>query len=772
MKKYIRSGWTIFLSALILIFLQGCRQHEAQPTATAVPTIAAASPTPINTAIFTGITTQNATPLPLPITPSPVATSTISATIQETGQITIGYSVQNRPIVAYPVGEGARKVVVVGGREEAEAWVEPYQNHPETIPAGLTLWLVPDPNPDNADDGVFNANDVSLYENADARFVDCPDQQIKPEINGPYPFSEPESQTLRNFLTDAWLVLFLKTDIATIQPGGCGQSQPSNALAALLAENTGDSVSRVTPFKGSLVDYLAVEGTAAVTLNPNSLNPAVLKVVMDDINQIAGADASASNGTMQWVSSDSSGQRQFPTGTFVHPLAVEHIGRYLYIVDSGRVARLDQQTAAMPQVILAPGDEVAGVQVAEPLDLASDGQLLLVLDRVGDVYAYDPAAESWSVRRYDRPAGETSSHYYLAAAAQPGQPGQHYLLEGSYHFALRQQPDTADFIWPLSEDHLVDITVNQEDVFILSQPPDSQTAGLVHYLDGTKDDGFSPQTILQRPRQVQAVGSLIYVLDRGGRRLVALDADTGTLDSIYLPASGKAWSAFLVDEADGRILFAGQDSLAFFGAPENQAVIQGTGSDISSQMNNPFALENLPTLLMPIGGSQITVRDTQMPGAPRHYRLGIHEGADFYWSAGTPVRAVAAGTVIRAMTDYQDPTEAIFNSWRAVVNNLGYTTAEAEDFYRGRQVWIQHEDGLISRYVHLSAIDPAIREGVTVEAGQTIGEVGNTGSPASLEGPTVDAHLHFELWLDDHYLGQYLRPIETREWLAIILNEH
>ena len=73
--------------------------------------------------------------------------------------------------------------------------------------------------------------------------------------------------------------------------------------------------------------------------------------------------------------------------------------------------------------------------------------------------------------------------------------------------------------------------------------------------------------------------------------------------------------------------------------------------------------------------------------------------------------------------------------------------------------------------MHLSAIDPAIQEGVTVQAGQTIGAVGNTGSPVSLEGPNTDAHLHFELWLNDHYLGQYLRPIETREWLAIILNE-
>jgi hypothetical protein len=34
---------------------------------------------------------------------------------------------------------------------------------------------------------------------------------------------------------------------------------------------------------------------------------------------------------------------------------------------------------------------------------------------------------------------------------------------------------------------------------------------------------------------------------------------------------------------------------------------------------------------------------------------------------------------------------------------------------------------------------------------------------------TADGDLHFELWLGDHYLGQFLRPIELREWLAGLL---
>ena len=52
--------------------------------------------------------------------------------------------------------------------------------------------------------------------------------------------------------------------------------------------------------------------------------------------------------------------------------------------------------------------------------------------------------------------------------------------------------------------------------------------------------------------------------------------------------------------------------------------------------------------------------------------------------------------------------------------------------------------------------------------GDFIGRVGNSGSPASLNDESADSHLHFELWLGEHYLGQYLRPIETRELLEAL----
>lgn len=546
-----------------------------------------------------------------------------------------------------------------------------------------------------------------------------------------------------------WLVIIPLLIVTFLQ--GCRQSE---------AQPVGTAVSEA-PANPTAVNSAVNYGITAAA-SPTSLPVPVTAIPTATSTTLPPSPTPASQDTGHW---------QFPAGTFIHPLALEIIGQNIYILDSGRVQQLDQQTAAMPEVILAPGDEVAGVKVIEPLDLATDGRLLLVLDRAGDVYGYDPQTASWSVRRYDRPVGQTSSHYYLALTAQPGLAEQYYLLEGSYHFALNQRPDTPDFIWPLPENHQIDITVNQNDVYVLSQSPISPTAALVHYRDGARDNDFFPQVDFQRARQVQAANALVYVLDSGGQRLTAVDAETGALHTTHHPPDSTSWSAFLVDEANGRILLAARDRLYFFDTTENQAIIEGTGPYQSPQIHDPQVLETLRGLLMPIGGSDIAVRENQMPGAPRHYRLGIHEGADFYWHAGTPVRAVAAGTVIRATVDYQIPTQEMFAGWSAAVYALGYTSAEAHDFYRGMQVWLQHEGGLISRYVHLSAIDTMIREGVTVQAGQTIGAVGNTGSPVSLEGPDTDAHLHFELWLNDHYLGQFLRPIETREWLAIVFNE-
>jgi murein DD-endopeptidase MepM/ murein hydrolase activator NlpD len=151
----------------------------------------------------------------------------------------------------------------------------------------------------------------------------------------------------------------------------------------------------------------------------------------------------------------------------------------------------------------------------------------------------------------------------------------------------------------------------------------------------------------------------------------------------------------------------------------------------------------------PIAGACLPKGDQLMPNAARTYRNGIHEGVDFYAvdnctaiTRGTPVLAVKAGRVIRADLAYRDPTQAEINAYLSNPN-----TETSLDQFRGRQVWIDHGSGVVSRYAHLSAIAPGIGVGVSVTQGQLIAGVGESGTPESITNPGTEYHLHFEIRL-------------------------
>ena len=100
----------------------------------------------------------------------------------------------------------------------------------------------------------------------------------------------------------------------------------------------------------------------------------------------------------------------------------------------------------------------------------------------------------------------------------------------------------------------------------------------------------------------------------------------------------------------------------------------------------------------PFGGRRV------FNGQPR----APHRGTDMRGPAGTPIHAVAAGTVVLAEPQY----------------------------YSGNVVMVDHGQGVISMYAHLSAFD--VKVGDRVERGQLVGRVGATGR---VTGP----HLHLGL---------------------------
>lgn len=164
-------------------------------------------------------------------------------------------------------------------------------------------------------------------------------------------------------------------------------------------------------------------------------------------------------------------------------------------------------------------------------------------------------------------------------------------------------------------------------------------------------------------------------------------------------------------------------------------------------------------------GALLTSYPGHLPGADRDYRLGIHEGLDFYeWAACIPINAATrvlaakAGSVIRADRDYVEVTPA---EW-AAFGQAGWRGEPILDRLRGRQIWIDHGAGVVTRYAHLGAIHPDIAEGAEVSAGQVIGLVGESGQAVVWEAPGTDLHLHFEIRINDQYLGQGLTPAQAR----------
>lgn len=122
--------------------------------------------------------------------------------------------------------------------------------------------------------------------------------------------------------------------------------------------------------------------------------------------------------------------------------------------------------------------------------------------------------------------------------------------------------------------------------------------------------------------------------------------------------------------------------------------------------------------------------------------------------------AAKGGQVLRADTDYVEMTAEERDRLLTISQNQGYTDAaaldRALDRFRGRQVWIDHGGGVVTRYAHLSAIADGISAGVFVEVGQVIGFVGNSGTPDGVTNPDAEIHLHLEIRVGETYLGQGL----------------
>ncbi len=213
------------------------------------------------------------------------------------------------------------------------------------------------------------------------------------------------------------------------------------------------------------------------------------------------------------------------------------------------------------------------------------------------------------------------------------------------------------------------------------------------------------------------------------------------------------------------------------GASGNSAT-PTAGPPTATATPEPPDLTVFRNFMFPVAGGCLPEGDQLMPNAPRVYRGGVHEGVDFYAydncatiEPGTPTLAAKDGIIVRADVGYTDLTQEELATANERIAAGGANDFDVLDLFRGRQVWIDHGKGIVTRYAHLSGIPPEVVVGARVAQGQAVGMIGDSGTPESLSNPGQENHLHWELRTGDTFLGAGLLPAEVRAIYAHVFEQ-
>ncbi len=258
-------------------------------------------------------------------------------------------------------------------------------------------------------------------------------------------------------------------------------------------------------------------------------------------------------------------------------------------------------------------------------------------------------------------------------------------------------------------------------------------------------------------RMITSAGSDVplLVVERQNNRILAVDKKSGDTRP-YLFAANSSLRGLLAQP--GGFWAIDGDCLRYRRLSESSP-----GTAILEHRQNDARLAKLRA---PMRGMRLPKHAGVYPGARRLYRYGVHEGLDlfndrFRVSMDTPVVAAGPGKIVRADSNFVDMNRSTFNRVMTQCVNEHRTSDQNEDLFRGCQVWVDHGEGMITRYAHLNKINAKLRLGQSVKAGDLLGFVGVSGTGQNLPGRTKYPHLHFEILLDGKYLGYGLTPAET-----------
>ncbi len=184
---------------------------------------------------------------------------------------------------------------------------------------------------------------------------------------------------------------------------------------------------------------------------------------------------------------------------------------------------------------------------------------------------------------------------------------------------------------------------------------------------------------------------------------------------------GELQEGMVVQIYHDNVLF-GEYVIGAFLKPFAEIPLQNAPSDGLFDTNGLMAASaNTYGFVLPIDGMNLTSDISQHFG-------GNHRGTDIGKPNGTPIRAMASGTVVGYL------------AWNT---SMGYKDVNSW----GNYVKIDHGNGYTTLYAHMK-FTPAVGLNQWVSQGQIIGYVGNTGrvfpepTPAN---PTAGSHLHLEV---------------------------
>lgn len=462
-------------------------------------------------------------------------------------------------------------------------------------------------------------------------------------------------------------------------------------------------------------------------------------------------------------------------GAPVQPSAIVQVGDDLYFlgVECLWVARGALRTMPAAHVLPVttlkppPPAKLQGVPIQEFLCavFAPQRQSIVVLDKSGSLYEFLLHSNSWKLMRANKQLLGSPDPHYVSLAVNGGS----VLLLDTERNQIWRCP--AMFGRDRYFKDVLPWRVRAGDPFVadgVSMVHDGCTyvlkkRGVVARYPANACGGNGAPVLLKykappdvRPSgMVTAAGAPLFLLERENNRVVTIGKTDGKVQQYLFPA-----------QLELRTVLPGREGFWAVGSGVMVWRPMASADNVTARPATRRIDSRLDGFAIPVKGAHLPAHTGVFPGARRLYRHGVHQGLDFFSDAGrvtmnTPALAAEAGKVIRADVVYKDMDAKTYSRVVTDCEKQQFCSDANEDLFRGCQVWIDHGSGLVTRYAHLNRARPDLKPGMKVNRGEVVGFIGVSGTGENTRRGMSQPHLHFEIWLDGHYLGYGLSPAET-----------